>query len=112
MAAGNRLSFGDHSLIGVESRQEPSFAAASGWGDNRCENVTQTRVAAPAPRAAIGAYRLDPWSGRRELWKEIAPISPSTGGGIGSIRFAADGKICAYTHLRYTAEILVADGLQ
>ena len=57
-------------------------------------------------------YRLDPWTGERKLWKEIPPVSPTTGGGIGKALFAADGKICVYTHHRYTAELFVAEGLR
>jgi predicted Ser/Thr protein kinase len=57
-------------------------------------------------------YRLDPWTGLRKLWKEIPPVSPTTGGGIGKTLFAADGKICIYTHHRYTAELFVAEGLR
>ncbi len=57
-------------------------------------------------------YRVDPWTGRRELWKEIAPIAPSTGGGIGKIGFSADGKICLYTHHRFSSELFVVRGLR
>ena len=63
-------------------------------------------------RVMARVYRLDPWTGRRELYKEIAPISPLTGGGIGTIRFSADGKICFYNHLRYSSELIVASGLR
>jgi hypothetical protein len=56
--------------------------------------------------------RLDPWTGRREAWKEIPPVSPSTGGGVGLIRFSADGRTCLYTHHRLTAELFVVEGLK
>ncbi|HTY40656.1 MAG TPA: protein kinase [Thermoanaerobaculia bacterium] len=57
-------------------------------------------------------YRLDPWSGERVLWKEIPPVAPTAGGGIGTTLFAADGRICLYTHHRYSSELLVAEGLR
>jgi len=57
-------------------------------------------------------YRLDPWTGHRELWKEIAPVAPSTGGGIDRIRFSSDGKTCFYTHHRFSAELFALDGVK
>jgi hypothetical protein len=57
-------------------------------------------------------YRLDPWTGRRELWKEIPPVNPRTGGGISTILFSADGKICVYTHHQFSVELILAEGLK
>ena len=57
-------------------------------------------------------YRLDPRSGERVLWKEIPPVAPTAGGGIGTTLFAAAGKVCFYTHHRYSSELLVAEGLR
>jgi serine/threonine protein kinase len=57
-------------------------------------------------------YRLDPRTGRRELWKEIQPVNPSAGGGIGTILFSADGKTCVYTHHRYSSELFLVEGLK
>jgi hypothetical protein len=65
------------------------------------ENLMITRV-----------YRLDPWTGRRELWKEIPPANPRTGGGISTILFSADGKTCVWTHYRYSTELVLAEGLK
>jgi serine/threonine protein kinase len=68
------------------------------------------------PRAGEPAitrvYRLDPRTGRRELWKEIQPVNPSAGGAIGRILFSADGKICVYTHHRYSSELFLVEGLK
>ena len=64
------------------------------------------------PAVMARVYRVDPWTGQRDLWKEIAPISPLNGGGIGRIRFSADGKTCFYNHLRYSSELIVASGLR
>ena len=65
------------------------------------ESVMTTRV-----------YRVDPWTGRRELWKEIPPKDPRTGGAISTILFSADGKTCVWTHLRYSTELVLVEGLK
>jgi serine/threonine protein kinase/Tol biopolymer transport system component len=57
-------------------------------------------------------YRLDPRTGRRELWKEISLVNPSAGGAIGAIFFSADGKTCVYTRHRYSSELFVVEGLK
>jgi hypothetical protein len=57
-------------------------------------------------------YRVDPWTGRRQLWKEIPPLSPTTGGGIGRIQFAAEGRVCFYNHHRYSSDLVLVDGLK
>ena len=64
------------------------------------------------PTITTRVYRLDPRTGRRELWKEIRPINPSAGGGIGTILFSADGKTCVYTHHRYSSELFLVEGLK
>jgi hypothetical protein len=65
------------------------------------EAVTTTRV-----------YRLDPRTGRRELWKEIPPRDPRTGGAVTTILFSADGKTCVWTHLKYSTELVLVEGLK
>ena len=57
-------------------------------------------------------YRLDPQTGRRELWKEIPPRDPRTGGAVSTILFSADGKTCVWTHIRYSTELVLAEGLK
>ncbi len=64
------------------------------------------------PAFVTRVYRLDPRTGRRELWKEIPPINPSGGGAIGTIFFSADGKTCVYTHHRYSSELFLVEGLK
>ena len=57
-------------------------------------------------------YRVDPSSGRRELWKEIPPVDPRRAGAITSILFSADGKSCVWTHRWYSTELMLAEGLR
>jgi hypothetical protein len=57
-------------------------------------------------------YRLDPGTGVRELWKEIFPLNPRTGGAVSTIRFSADGKTCVYTHRQFSTKLLLAEGLK
>jgi hypothetical protein len=57
-------------------------------------------------------YRLDPRSGRRELWKEIPPRDPRAGGAVTTILFSADGKTCVWTHMRYSTELVLVEGLK
>ena len=64
------------------------------------------------PTGSTRVYRLNPRTGRRELWKEIHPVDPSAGGGIGTIFFSADGKTCVYTHHRYSSELFLVEGLK
>ena len=66
----------------------------------------------PGSLAITRIYRLDPWTGRRELWKEIRPVNPLTGGSIGRILFSADGKTCVYTHHRFSSELFLVEGLK
>jgi hypothetical protein len=61
---------------------------------------------------AVQMHRLDPWTGRRELWKEIRPVNPLAGGTIGRILFSADGKTCVYTHHRFSSELFLVEGLK
>jgi Tol biopolymer transport system component len=66
----------------------------------------------PGEPAITRVHRLDPWTGRRELWKEIRPVNPLTGGAIGRILFSADGQTCVYTHHRFSSELFLVEGLK
>ncbi len=60
----------------------------------------------------VKIFRLDPNTGKRELWKQIAPADP---GGIESIAspiFAAGGNAYAYSYYRVLSELYVVDGLK
>ena len=56
--------------------------------------------------------RVDIATGRRELWKEIAPADPAGVQSIPSIRFSADGKSYAYSVGRILSDLYVVDGLK
>jgi dipeptidyl aminopeptidase/acylaminoacyl peptidase len=56
--------------------------------------------------------RVDIATGRRELWKEIAPADPAGVQSIPSIRFSADGKSYAYSVGRIISDLYVVEGLK
>ena len=98
-----------HKIVGVLEGEEPIQWSADGellyvrGGDE---------LRPGEPTGSTRVYRLDPRTGRRELWKEIRPVNPSAGGGIGTIFFSADGKTCVYTHHRYSSELFLVEGLK
>ena len=57
-------------------------------------------------------YRLDPRTGERLLWKEIPSTESREGGAVTSIQFSADGKTCVWTQWRYSAELVLVEGLR
>ena len=95
-------------VIGILPGEEPIHSTPDGLlyvrGADELrpgESVMTTRI-----------YRLDPLTGRRELWKEIPPADPRTGGAISTILFSSDGKTCIWTHMRYSTELVLAEGLR
>ena len=98
-----------HKIVGLLPGEEPVQWTA----DGKFIYVRGADALRPGELAAnTRVYRLDPWTGRRELWKEIRPLNPSGGGGIGTILFSADGKTCVYTHHRYSSELFLVEGLK
>ena len=93
--------------VGILPGEEPIQGNANGRVYVRARTGLR-----PGETAVHGVYRLDPRTGRRELWKEIPPINPSGGGVIGTIFFSANGKTCVYTHRRYSSELFVVEGLK
>jgi len=57
-------------------------------------------------------HRVDLATGRRELWKEIAPPDAAGAQGIFSMHFGADGKSYAYSLQRILSDLYVVDGLK
>jgi hypothetical protein len=66
----------------------------------------------PSGTISTRVFRLDPGTGARTLWKEIEPITPTSGGGIGTILLDGDGAVCVYTHQRYSSDQFLAEGLE
>ena len=79
-----------HKVAGILPGEEPIQWTADGLLYVRGPN--ELRPGEPAITTRV--YRLDPRTGRRELWKEIPPVNPSGGGVVGTIFFSADGKTC------------------
>lgn len=97
-----------HKVVGLLPGEEPIQLTASdelyvrGADELRPgESYMTTRI-----------YRLNPHTGSRELWKEIQPINPLSGGAIGAVFFSADGKTCVYTHHSYSSELFSVEGLK
>ena len=98
-----------HKVVGLLPGEEPTQWTA----DGKLLYVRSPDEPRPGePAITTRVHRLDPRTGRRELWKEIPPINPSGGGAIGTILFSADGKTCVYTHHRYSSELFLVDGLK
>jgi hypothetical protein len=98
-----------HKVVGLLPGESPTQWSA----DGKLLYVRRADELHPgAPAMTTRVHRLDPWTGRRELWKEIRPVNPSAGGGIGRILFSADGKICVYTHHRYSSDLFLVEGLR
>jgi hypothetical protein len=67
----------------------------------------------PGPDAPLERIdRLDPWSGRRELFRDLPALDVPGGGGVGSIRISADEKTVVYTHLQYPSELFLLEGVK
>jgi serine/threonine protein kinase/dipeptidyl aminopeptidase/acylaminoacyl peptidase len=98
-----------HKVVGLLPSEEPTQWTADGKL-LYVRGSDEPRSGESTPTARV--YRLDPRTGRRELWKEIPPINQSGGGAIGTILFSADGRTCVYTHHRYSSELFLVEGLK
>jgi eukaryotic-like serine/threonine-protein kinase len=98
-----------HKVVGLLLGEEPTQFTPDGKL-LYVRSADELRPGEPAITARV--HRLDPRTGRRELWKEIPPINPSAGGTIGTLIFSADGKTCVYTRHRYTSELFLVEGLK
>jgi serine/threonine protein kinase/Tol biopolymer transport system component len=73
------------------------------------------RGVAEAPgsdRLLVRIDRLDPWSGRREVFREIPPSEAPAGGGIGEIVISADERSVVYTQLLFPSQLFLLEGVQ
>jgi dipeptidyl aminopeptidase/acylaminoacyl peptidase len=66
--------------------------------------------------ASVSIYRLDPASGRRELWKKLGPADPtglSNNSFIDSnVLLTPDGKVYSYSYMRDLSDLYVVEGLK
>ncbi len=66
--------------------------------------------------ASVSIYRLDPASGRRELWKKLEPADPtglSNNSGIdNNVLLTPDGKVYSYSYMRDLSDLYVVEGLK
>jgi eukaryotic-like serine/threonine-protein kinase len=99
---------GAYKVVGLR----PGERQTQWTADGRLLYVRGTEEPREGESAITRVYRLDPRTGRRELWKEIRPVNPSAGGAIGRILFSADGKTCVYTHHRFSSELFLVEGLK
>ncbi len=60
----------------------------------------------------IQVYRLDLATGRKELWREIAPYDPTGILYIAPILITPDGKSYAYSYARHQVDLYVVEGLR
>jgi hypothetical protein len=79
------------SVFSTDSR----FLFAFGWG-----------------QMPIPVYRLDLASGKKQLWKELAPTDRSGLEGGGIVRLSADGRSYAYGYTRCLNDLYLVEGLK
>ncbi len=79
------------SVFSTDSR----FLFAFGWG-----------------QTPIPVYRLDLATGKRQLWKELAPADRTGLEGMGIVRLSADGRSYAYCYERCLNDLYLVQGLK
>src|SRR5262249_23248793 len=57
-------------------------------------------------------YRIDLTSGKRELWRELAPPDRTGISGFNTLRLADDETSYAYSYTRGQSELYIVEGLQ
>ena len=57
-------------------------------------------------------FRIDPFSGKRELWKQFAPSDPAGVVEVRSIAMTPDAVSYAYTYVRILSTLYSAEGLK
>ena len=60
----------------------------------------------------VRVLRLDPETGKRELWKELIPEDSAGAVLMGNVRITPDGRSYAYIYLRELSDLYVAEGLK
>ncbi|HKF44808.1 MAG TPA: protein kinase [Thermoanaerobaculia bacterium] len=57
-------------------------------------------------------FRVDPFSGKRELWKEFAPSDPTGVVDVQGVVMTPDASAYAYNYVRILSDLFVAEGLR
>jgi len=57
-------------------------------------------------------FRVNPISGKRELWKQFAPSDPTGVAAVAGVVMTPDAAAYAYTYVRILSDLYVAEGLE
>lgn len=95
-------------MMGLRPGEEPIQWSS----DNRTLFVLGADDAVGLDLPLARVYRLDPFTGRRELFREIPQVDPAAGGGVGRIRVSADERTIVYTRYRFPSELFLIEGLR
>jgi eukaryotic-like serine/threonine-protein kinase len=102
-----------YALAGGEPRAIPGLAAGervSQWSaDGRRVFVRAEQSSPPFPRRV---FRIDLTTGKRELWRELAPADGTGISAFGAFHVARDERSYAYSYARGQSEMYIAEGLK
>jgi Tol biopolymer transport system component len=102
-----------YGIAGGEPRAIPGAAAGERvyrWSaDGRRVFVMAGSETPPFPRRV---YRIDLTTGKRELWRELAPADKTGISGFGAFYVAADESSYAYSYTRGQSEMYIVEGLK
>jgi hypothetical protein len=95
-------------VVGLRPGEEPIQ-----WSSDSRTLFVRSADEAVGPNLPVATvYRLDPSTGRRELFREIPQLDLAAGGGVGRIRVSADEKTIVYTHYRFPSELFLINGVR
>ena len=57
-------------------------------------------------------FRVDPFSGKRELWKEFSPLDPTGVVDVQGVVVTPDASAYAYNYVRVLSDLFIANGLR
>ncbi|MBC8646940.1 MAG: hypothetical protein H7X85_07235, partial [Thermoanaerobaculia bacterium] len=64
------------------------------------------------PGLPAQVFRVDPLTGRRELWRDLSPSDAAGVYAIAPPRIAPDGKAYVYSYNRILSDLFIADGVR
>jgi hypothetical protein len=86
--------------LGVQAEEWPITWADDGW-----------LYVARQDELPLNVYRVEPASGRRELWRSLKPADPAGVTRLNAL-VSADGRGHAYSYLRSLSDLYLVDGLR